>query len=63
MCKKLAINKKLQKEISMTTEHGKKGVIGVNYNLEKPVEETILYEKPEYNIAKITINRPEKHNS
>ena len=47
----------------MTTEHGKKGVIGVNYNLEKPVEETILYEKPEYNIAKITINRPEKHNS
>lgn len=30
--------------------------------LEKPLEETILYDKPEHNIARITLNRPEKHN-
>ena len=41
----------------------KTGIVGVAYELEKPVEETILYDKPEYNIARITFNRPEKHNS
>jgi len=35
----------------------------VEYKLEKPLEETILYDKPEYNIARITFNRPEKHNA
>jgi enoyl-CoA hydratase len=33
------------------------------YQLEKPVEETVLYEKLEPTIAAITINRPEKHNA
>ena len=47
----------------MAEKEAKKGVIGVNYKLEKPVEETILLDKPEYNIARITFNRPEKHNS
>lgn len=39
------------------------GVIGVEYKLERPIEETILYDKPTYQIARITLNRPEKHNS
>ena len=47
----------------MTEKEAKTGVLGVNYKLEKPLEETILYDKPEYNIARITFNRPEKHNS
>ncbi|MBI2856764.1 MAG: enoyl-CoA hydratase/isomerase family protein [Chloroflexi bacterium] len=33
------------------------------YELEKPLEETILYDKVSPNIARITLNRPEKHNS
>ena len=37
--------------------------LGGEYRLEKPVEETILYEKIEAHIAAVTLNRPEKHNS
>ena len=37
--------------------------IGKGYKLEKPVEETILYEKVEKHIARVTLNRPEKHNA
>ena len=37
--------------------------IGADYKLEKPVEETILYEKVEPHIAVVTLNRPEVHNS
>ena len=37
--------------------------LGHEYRLEKPVEETILYEKIEPHIATITFNRPDKHNS
>lgn len=32
------------------------------YKLEKPVEETVLYEKLNDKVAAITLNRPEKHN-
>src|SRR3990170_4169442 len=45
-------------------EDGEKGAkIGGSYRLEKPVEETILYEIAEKHIARITLNRPEKHNA
>ena len=40
----------------------KTGVIGVEYRWEKPIEEMLLYDKPEYNIARITIDRPQKLN-
>lgn len=36
---------------------------GSEYPLEKPLEETILYDKPTPQIARITFNRPEKHNA
>ena len=32
------------------------------YTLEKPIEETVLYEKVTPEIARVTFNRPEKHN-
>ena len=37
--------------------------IGTEYKLEKPVEETVLYDKVTPNIARVTFNRPEKHNA
>jgi enoyl-CoA hydratase len=37
--------------------------IGKKYELEKPQEETILYEKVEPHIARVILNRPEKHNA
>lgn len=37
--------------------------LGNAYKLEKPVEETIVYEKIEPHIATVTLNRPEKHNA
>ena len=37
--------------------------IGTEYKLEKPVEEAVLYEKIEKHIARVTLNRPEKHNA
>ena len=33
------------------------------YKLERPVEELVLYEKVEPHIAKVVLNRPEKHNA
>ena len=33
------------------------------YSLEKPIEETVLYEKTTKDIVTITLNRPEKHNA
>ncbi len=36
---------------------------GLNYTLEKPIEETIIYDKPTPQIARLTFNRPEKHNA
>ncbi|MDW8008300.1 MAG: enoyl-CoA hydratase/isomerase family protein [Chloroflexota bacterium] len=33
------------------------------YVLERPLEETVLYEKVERRIARVTLNRPEKHNA
>ncbi len=33
------------------------------YKLEKPLEETILYEKIDKHIARVILNRPEKHNA
>jgi len=33
------------------------------YTLERPVEETVLYDKVTKEIARITLNRPEKHNA
>ena len=47
----------------MTEEKKKVTTVYKEYRLEKPLEETILYDKPEYNIARITFNRPEKHNA
>ncbi len=41
----------------------KKFVTGKDYTLEKPVDETVLYEKIERHIARLTLNRPEKGNS
>ncbi len=41
----------------MTTAQTKK------YALEKPLEETVLYDKIDRAIATITLNRPEKHNA
>lgn len=38
-------------------------VTGVSYKLEKPADETILYEKLEKHIARLTLNRPEVGNS
>lgn len=37
--------------------------VGQEYQLEKPIEETVLYEKLEKHIARLTLNRPEKGNS
>src|SRR3990172_2552647 len=37
--------------------------IGADFKLEKPIEECVLYDKPEPHIARITLNRPEKGNS
>jgi len=36
---------------------------GQEYQLEKPIEETVLYEKVESHIVKLTLNRPEKGNA
>ena len=33
------------------------------YSLEKPLDETVLYEKLTHDIVAITLNRPEKHNA
>lgn len=33
------------------------------YKLERPLEELVLYDKPTNEIARITLNRPEKHNA
>ena len=33
------------------------------YELERPIEELVLYEKVAPHIAKVSLNRPEKHNS
>ncbi len=41
----------------MTTAQDKK------YTLEKPVDETVLYEKVTKDIARITLNRPQVHNA
>ena len=41
----------------MTTTEDRK------YGLEKPVDDTVLYEKTTKDIATITLNRPEKHNA
>lgn len=41
----------------------KKIVTGREYKLEKPVEQTVLYDKIEKHIARLTLNRPEKGNS
>lgn len=41
----------------MTTAQDKK------YTLEKPVDETVLYEKLSKDIARITLNRPQVHNA
>ena len=49
------------KEVSMAED--KEVKIGVKYQLEKPVGETILYEKVEPHIARVTLNRPDKHNA
>jgi len=38
-------------------------VTGVGYPLEKPVDETVLYEKLEKHICRLTLNRPERGNS
>lgn len=46
----------------VTTVKAKEGK-GVSYQLEKPLEETILYDKPTPQIARISFNRPEKHNA
>ena len=41
----------------------KKIITGQDYKLEKPIEETVLYEKLETHIARLTLNRPEKGNA
>ncbi len=45
----------------MTTEE--KAPAKAKYTLEKPIEETVLYEKITKDIVTITLNRPEKHNA
>ena len=42
---------------TVTTTESKK------YALEKPIEETVLYDKTTHDIVTITLNRPEKHNA
>ena len=46
----------------MTTEEKTKQSSG-KYELEKPLDETVLYEKITKDIATVTLNRPEKHNA
>jgi enoyl-CoA hydratase/carnithine racemase len=41
-----------------------KRVLGASYELEKPIEDTVLVEyEVEPHIARVTLNRPEKHNA
>ncbi len=46
----------------MTTEEKTKHSSG-KYELEKPLDETVLYEKITKDIVTVTLNRPEKHNA
>ena len=36
---------------------------GADFGLDKPLDETILYEKVDTHIAKVILNRPERHNA
>jgi enoyl-CoA hydratase len=55
---------KTQKGAANKSRKGKnKKVTGIGYQLEKPVEETVLYDKVDKHIAVITLNRPEVGNS
>ena len=40
-----------------------KKTVGTKYTLEKPLEETSIYEKVTPHIARVTLNRPEVHNA
>ena len=47
----------------MTTEEKTPAKADGKYTLEKPLDETVLYEKTTKEIVTITLNRPEKHNA
>ena len=47
----------------MTTEEKAPAKADGKYTLEKPLDETVLYEKTTKDIVTITLNRPEKHNA